>query len=105
MRAGRLNQSLLVRRNAEMSPYSSFGEPTLVPSDRAAWGEVFALQGREFQAVQQRWAEARFRVTMRYLDDVKAADQIIWGTRTLDILDVEADAKNRQLVMYCREIA
>jgi SPP1 family predicted phage head-tail adaptor len=70
------------------------------------WAEVRAMQGRELEASQQTWAEARFKVRMRYQPGVtiNRKDRITWGSRTLDILDAEdPDGRKREFVMVCKE--
>ena len=98
MRSGTLrHQITITRRN--VTGQNSFGEDTLGTSTTvgAYKADVIALQGREFEAAQQKWAEARFKVRMRYTATaIRREDQITWGTRTLEILDVEDRRQGRR---------
>ena len=80
------------------------GTPTAIGS---FWVEMLALKGRELETMQQTWAEARFTVRMRHQHGVtfQRSDRIVWGSRTLDIVDVEdPDQRKRELNLICREI-
>lgn len=70
------------------------------------WGNVRAMQGRELEAAGQRWAEARFKVETWYPPTpIRRSDRILWGTRTLDVLDAEDPAGvRRSIVIYAREV-
>lgn len=84
----------------------SYGQQAITyPTLGTFWADISALQGRELEAVTQRWAEAQFRVRMHYNKyGIDRADRIVWGTRVLDILDVEDQyGDQRWLTMYCRE--
>ena len=69
------------------------------------WADITAMQGRELDAAMQRWAEARFKVRIHFNSyGIDRADRIFWGTRTLDILDIEDPyGDQRWLIMYCKE--
>lgn len=71
------------------------------------WVEILAAKGRELETMQQTWAEARFNVRMRHQPGItfRRSDRITWGSRTLDIVDVEdPDQRKRELNLICREI-
>ena len=84
----------------------SYGSDVITyPSLGTFWAEVTAMQGRELDAAMQRWAEARFKIRMHYNTyGIERADRIYWGTRTLDILDIEDQRGDRRwLIAYCKE--
>lgn len=58
--------------------------------------QVVAMQGREMEAVQQRWADARYRIRMAYTPGIEREYTIQWlteqGELELDILDVQDPA-------------
>ena len=84
----------------------SYGNDTIAyPTLGTFWAEVKSTQGREFSAVMQKWAEAQFAVRMHYNTyGIDRADRISWGTRTLDILDIEDPfGDSRWLVAICKE--
>lgn len=60
------------------------------------YAQVTALQGRELEAVQQRWAEAKYRIRMQYTKNIEREYSIEWplasGLLTLNILDVRDPA-------------
>jgi len=55
--------------------------------------QVAVLQGRELEAAQQRWANAKYRIRMQYCAGIEREYTIRWlteqSTLTLDILDVQ----------------
>lgn len=61
--------------------------------------QVEALQGRELEAAQQRWASARYRIRMQFTKQIEREYSIEWplasGLLTLDILDVQDPAGTR----------
>lgn len=108
MRAGFLTRSRITIQRSTATQ-NTYGED--VPSWDALgsyWANIRALQGRELEAVQQTWAEARFRIDMRFQRGTtfQRKDRVIWGSRTLDILDVEdPDQRQRRLFLTCKEYA
>lgn len=105
MRSGPYRHRITIQEKT-VTGQDSYGQDTVIwPTYHACWASVDSLQGREFQAVQQRWADARFRVRIRYKAGIQRAMRIVWGMRTLDILDAEdPDNTKRQIVMYCKEL-
>lgn len=84
----------------------SYGNDTITyPTLGTFYALVEAIQGRELDAAMQRWAEARFKVRLHYNTyGIDRADRISWGTRTLDILDIEDPfGDQRWLVAVCKE--
>ena len=107
MQAGKLRSRLLFNRKVKTQ--NGFGEdvagaPTALGTFSA---EVRPLTGRELEVMQQRFAEASFSVAMRAQPGItfRREDYITWGTRTLNILDVEdVDQRGIELRLTCREI-
>ena len=105
MQAGRLRNSVTVTRKGAATQ-NAFGEDVFTYDDLVTqWAEIRAMDGRELEAAQQTFAEARFKIVMRDEGtDFRRADRITWGTRTLEILDVEdPDTRNREFHLVCRE--
>ena len=81
MRSGPLRHRLVFYRKPAVSQ-DSYGADTSAVFDAdtwtklcSQWGKLIALQGRELDAVQQTWAEARFKGTMHNLGyGIKRAD-------------------------------
>jgi len=104
---GRLRHRVTIQRPAASSPLNGFGEPGgPAVTFAAAYASIQALQGREFEAAQRLWADARFLVELQYLAGVTTEMRILDDEgRTLNILDVEDPEGNRaRLVMYCSEV-
>lgn len=73
----------------------------------SSWAEVRVLSGKELEAVQQTFSDVRFRVKIRFRQDVSIAvtDRISWGSRTLEILSCEdMTQESRYTEMLCKEI-
>ena len=110
MRAGRLARSrITISRIPESSETSqnTYGEDNQTPTVIGSyWANIRALQGRELETMQQTWSEARFRIDMRYQRGTtfRRKDIITWGSRTLNILDVEdPDQTQRRLFIVAKE--
>ena len=58
--------------------------------------QVVALQGRELDAIQQRFADARYRIRMQYTPGIEREHWLEWNTEqgllTLNIFDVQDPA-------------
>ena len=109
MRAGTLRCQVTLQHKTILSQ-DTFGQDVVswtADTDGPFWAMIDALQGRQLEAAQQTWAEARLRVTIRYQPGVtiERADRLLWGSRVLDILDAEDPSqRKRKVVMICREL-
>lgn len=86
---------------------TSFGEDAIEHEEVGTFSaRIESLTGRELYLAQQRWAEARYRITMRYQPGVSLRREytIEWNGQTLDILDI-ADRDNRRqwLELTCKD--
>lgn len=90
---GLLNHRIVWQQKA-VSGQDSVGQ------DIYTWGDVIttparvtALQGRELEAAQQRWAEARFKIEMHYTAAIEREMRGAWFVdgeyRYLDVIDAE----------------
>ena len=63
------------------------GTPTLL---RTVWAAVEYLAGRELEAAMQRWAEARYKITIRRQPGITLVltDYISWNGQTLDMVEI-----------------
>lgn len=108
MQSARLRTRITIQRPVVSSLDAMGGDVQGTPTDLGSfWAEITALKGHELESMQQRWAEARFAVKMRHQPGItfQRKDQVAWGSRTLDILDVEdPDQRKRELSLICREI-
>lgn len=103
MLAGRRNQRLQFIR-AEKAQNASGEDITTWTHLAFVWARIEALAGRELEAAQQTWAEARFRITIDHpLSSFtpRREDRIMWGSpaRILDILDSEDQTNHRRTVL------
>lgn len=98
----------LVFQRKTVSARNSYNEETVSWSNLlTVHAHVYALQGRELERVQQKWAEARFaaRMSAIALDyDLRRADRVLWNTRSLDLLDIEDPfGTNQWAVAYFKD--
>lgn len=87
---------------------SSFGEDVVSnPTDVGTfWCKVEALQGRELESARQRWAEARYKITMRKQAVTFTRKMTgLWNGRHLNILDVQDVGGNSrpEVMMYAMD--
>jgi SPP1 family predicted phage head-tail adaptor len=69
------------------------------------WGSLEALQGRELEASEQRWAEARFKFRSHYIANVNREDRLECEGRIFDIVDAEdPTGQRREIHMTLREL-
>ena len=104
---GRNNRVTFYR--PEITGQNASGEDIIDPVELGhAWVKITALQGNELEAAHQIWAEARFRIEMEHpLKDytLQRRDYFKWGSRQLDIVDVEdPDQSRRTVVIHAREL-
>lgn len=106
-RASAYDQEIVWRRNT-VTGQGSYGEDILTPETVwECWAAVNDLlqQGREAQAVLQRWAEARYQIRMRPADvALQNSDWIEWQGQTLDVLNIQGQkTRAREWVIYARD--
>lgn len=70
------------------------------------WAKVFPLTARNNNGAPERINKITYRVTMRYRNDVKPDDIIIWRGRRLEIISPPFDAESRKIftVFDCEEV-
>ena len=70
------------------------------------WAKVFPLTARNNDGSPVRVNKITYRVTMRYRNDIKPDDEIIWRNRRLKIISPPFDAESRKifLVIDCEEV-
>jgi len=68
------------------------------------WISIEPLRGRELMLAQQVNAEVTLRVKARYNSATLVTDQIIKGSRTLEIISiVNPEERNEQMELLCKE--
>lgn len=105
VQAGKYRHRVTIQYDAG-SARSDLGAPVPDWQDLAeVWGRVKFLKGREFFEAQQISNQANAQIEMRYRSDVTAEMQVVWGSHTFEIVapPIE-DARQRELVLMCREV-
>lgn len=88
---GQLDQRIVIlRKNVtgqDSTGTDTLGTPTTVAT---LWARVEDLDGRELQVAMQRWATARYKITIRRQPTLTltTSDYITWAGNTLDILEI-----------------
>lgn len=82
----------------------------IVPSDERVrcecWAKVLPYGSKIFNGYAETVNEIDYRVVIRYRDDIKPTDRIIWRNKVLEIISSPYDAESRSkwLAMECREL-
>ena len=88
---GQLDQRIVILRKSvtgvDSTGADTLGTPTTVAT---LWARVEDLDGRELQVAMQRWATARYKITIRRQPTLTltTSDYITWAGNTLDILEI-----------------
>ncbi|MFW9804856.1 MAG: phage head closure protein [Candidatus Thorarchaeota archaeon] len=84
----------------------SYGIPAETPTVfQQCNARVRRLQGREWQAIQQRWAKATWMIELPYLAGIRPKMTVAWEGHTLNILHVGDRQGWRQVIeVICEEI-
>ena len=107
MQAGRLRSRLSFKR--PVVTQNGYGEDVAgTPTSLGTfYADVRAVSGRELAQMGQRWAEAEFRIEMRFQPGItfQRKDYAEWGSRRLNILHVEDFDQRRETIrLLAREI-
>lgn len=95
---GLLREQVTFQRKT-VTGQNSYGEDTYTWTDVLTCKmQVVAMQGRELESAQQRWAEARFRLRGHYTDRVTTTMRAVWNGRYLDVLDAEDPYGTRRVL-------
>ena len=66
---------------------------------------VVPITGREFWESQRLNTLTNWRVTIRYRTDIEEEDEVLYGTRVLEIFSILPDEWRRmETVLMCREV-
>lgn len=100
-------RNLITIKHKTVTGKDSHGQAVFTLATTATvWAEIWPMSGTEMQKVDQRWAEARFRFRIQpYTEGIARDMTIFWGSRKLDIMDVEDPTGKRKMVEgYAREL-
>jgi len=102
MQAGQLRHRITIT-SPTPATQNSFGEDVVaVPTEIGTfWCLVEPLQGREKEEAMQRWAEARYKITMRHQTGISFSPKMTanWNGVPLDILDCNDDVSTLRPVI------
>ena len=91
MQSGNLDQRVTFTRKNVTGVDSMGAEILGTPTDLGTfWAHVGFVSGQEMQDARQRWAEARYKITIRRQPGVtlQRDDTATWNSQTLDVLDI-----------------
>jgi SPP1 family predicted phage head-tail adaptor len=81
------------------------GDPSKALAKAICWGQLVALQGREFEAAHQRWALATMVFETPYFNGALPTDRLECGGRVFQILGVDdPDGQRMRLMIYLQEV-
>jgi SPP1 family predicted phage head-tail adaptor len=85
LRAGDLQERILVRRQVNVKNPSTGGLTRSWTDVGEMWAQIKALNGREAVIATTLQGVSTFQITVRYREDLQAADQVLWKGRELNI--------------------
>ena len=70
------------------------------------WAKVLPMSAPISDGGVERRAEIRYRVVVRYRDDIEPDDVLVWRNKRLRITDTPYDAESRRIwtVLDCQEV-
>lgn len=108
--AGERTHRITVKRTLDSSESSqnSYGEDSGSPATVGSfWVRIRPTLGREFAAMLQKWAEAKYAIDLDKQPGVTFTRKMFieWNDRTLDILDVQdvGGSSDPGVLMICRD--
>jgi SPP1 family predicted phage head-tail adaptor len=103
---GDLRERVFIQRDAGASRDAVGG---LVPSWETVanvWARVAPMSTGEQFRRQQMQANANWKVTVRYRNDLSPKMRVVWGSRTFEVKGVtNADERRRFLDLACEELS
>jgi SPP1 family predicted phage head-tail adaptor len=93
MDVGELRERITIRRQSNTKNEQTGGLTRSWADVASVWAKVRSIDGREAVIGGVLQGIAHFEITVRYRDDIRSADQILWGSRELNIHTAE-DRKN-----------
>jgi SPP1 family predicted phage head-tail adaptor len=104
IRTGQLRKRITIQQET-MTPDGSLGFVAAWSTFRACWAAVEPLSGAERLQYAQLYPTLSIRVTVRYTKGVSPKMRILYGTRTLEILDVlDLQEQHKELQLMCHEL-
>jgi SPP1 family predicted phage head-tail adaptor len=103
--AGALRDRITIRRRVE-SRDATGGLDRTWTTLAEIWAQVISINGREEMIGNVLQGISTFQVTIRYRNDLKASDQILWNGRELNVLAAEdREGRRRWTVIHASTLA
>lgn len=104
MRAGTLRDRIKLQRPRAGASGSDWGPQTAFDNEGDVWASVLATAGKEAADVDTVSTVTSFTIRIRYRSDVDSAWRVLWGNKTLDIVDViDPTGRKAELVITASE--
>ncbi len=103
MRSGLLRERVTINTITETNTSGSLAQSSVALG--TFWARVEPIGGEErfLDAAAQRVDRQPYRLTLRYLSTVTPQDEVVWGSRTLEIAAVRHHEKQRETILECFE--
>jgi len=107
MQTGQLDQRVIFKRptvaSIDARGADVAGTPQLV---RECFANVQYLQGYELQVAQTRWAEVKYKITIRRQPgiEIRFTDTATWKGKVLDLLDIRGPGtRDAEWVIFAKD--
>ena len=97
---GALRDRVQLRRRDAVSDEAGGHVITFVPI-ATVWARVRALSPRSIQTADGRAAQVTYAVVLRYRDDIKAGDRLVFQGRALDVIGAD-DLNEQRIYLSCQ---
>lgn len=100
--AGELIERITIRRQVNVKNAATGGLTRTWETLATVWARVRTINGREAVIASTLQGTSTFEIMIRFRHDLKAADQVVWGGRELNIIappeDRYGDRKWTQII-------
>ena len=105
MRAGRLRHLVSVQsRTGSQNAYGEVTNAFAEVGDGEVWASIEPLSDSEGKLVDGRDEILTHRIVMRYLSSISATHQVVYGSRTFQIVSViNKGERDKELHLLCKE--
>lgn len=104
MRAGKLDQRLTFQQISRSANSDGWNDSESWADITKRWASVVATGGNERMKNQGIATDTDYVIEIRHTTDVNSDMRIVWGSKTLDIISVNAkDGENKTTVIQAKE--
>jgi SPP1 family predicted phage head-tail adaptor len=96
---GRMRHQITFTLPTKENPFGEVTEPTVT----TRWAEVRALSGRELMNAAQTMNAYTYQVHMRYTEGINEKMRIVYRGKTLEIVSIIEDERQRWMTLNCVE--